>query len=449
MIFEVDKKVDPAKLSNPYLYRTVKSYVPKAIALLAESASSNSNSRLIEQDFLLATLGCNNSLDQLPEYSACVTALLADPKIKSQLWTMIGTNYLRRRSANVLTLMNRLAHLGVPRGTYTFDPEHFDREYQTFERAFYDDDLVYDVVAPLHNLRIPGPVRLSDEFEISPLTEDDDASAARLRTTDPTSELGYWGYQCAIRSTFRLRKIVGSDVEINEADAAAERKRLQETTFRIDEVINALRLYGAQTVYYPAITFRTSEWLFADERVFRTRMQAAVPVVYEQDEDWLRDFSRFWQLLQSDRVRNRPTLGLAIRRFGYALERAFAEDRLIDLIIACESLFLSDSRVRGRNLSDPLAQRVAQLLGDTAAIRTTISYNIKQAYQLRNAVVHGSAHTIQIIDEHDDPIGQDQFLGIIQNYTHTALRLMIERAASVDVTEPLFDKRKLSFNRDA
>ena len=166
-------------------------------------------------------------------------------------------------------------------------------------------------------------------------------------------------------------------------------------------------------------------------------------------DEWLRDFSRFWQLLQSDRVRNRPTLGLAIRRFGYALERAFAEDRLIDLIIACESLFLSDSRLRGRNLSDPLAQRVAQLLGDTAAIRTTISYNIKQAYKLRNAVVHGSSRTIQITDEHRKPIGREQLLEIIQDYTGRALRLMIERPASVDVTEPLFDKRKLSFNRDA
>jgi hypothetical protein len=87
------------------------------------------------------------------------------------------------------------------------------------------------------------------------------------------------------------------------SDAAADRKRFEETSARVNELVNALRLYGANTVYYPTIIFRTPEWLFSDERVFPTRMLAHVPLVYEQIK--------------------LKALGRAIRRFGYALERPF------------------------------------------------------------------------------------------------------------------------------
>lgn len=204
-----------------------------------------------------------------------------------------------------------------------------------------------------------------------------------------------------------------------------------------NDLVNALRLYGADTVYYSDIIFRTPEWLFSDERVFRTRMHAHVPLVCEQDETWLLEFSKFWLLLQNDRITKRKALIQAIRRFGYALERPINEDRLVDFIIACESLFLSDSPAKG-NLSKTLSARVAYLLSSNSAEGTKIFHTIKQAYKFRNNVVHGSSQTIRLKDEHGDPIELEQFLGIIQTYTHRALRLMIERAAKVDLTEPLF-----------
>jgi hypothetical protein len=430
--------VELEKLYNPHLYGAIKSYIPKAIELIQQVASGeNGSSELTEENFLIARLSSAEELAALPEYSACVTALLADPKVKSQLWTMVGSNGLRRRSADVSALMSRLIHLGLPRRTYTFNQEYFDAAYQTFEQAFYDEYLVYDVIAPLHNILITGSVRLSDEFEISPLT-DDDLDPAGLANTIPISEFHVWGNPSAIRSTFRIRKIVGDDIEINLSGDAADRKRFEETTARVDEVVNAVRLYGAETVYYSAIIFRTPEWLFSDERVFHTRMLAHVPLVYELDEAWLLDFSKFWQLLQTDRIRERNALVQAIRRFGYALERPFNEDRLVDFVITCESLFLSDSPAQG-NLSNTLAQRVAYLLSNNTADRTNVFRNIKQAYKLRNAVVHASLRTIRIKDEQGNPFELEQFLGIIQAYTHRALRLMIERAASVDLKEPLFD----------
>jgi len=156
----------------------------------------------------------------------------------------------------------------------------------------------------------------------------------------------------------------------------------------------------------------------------------------------LLEFSKFWQLLQSDRIRKRKALAQAITRFGYALERPFNEDRPVDFTIACESWFLSDSPTQ-RNLSNTLAQRVAYLLSNNGAGPSTVFHNIKQAYKFRNGVVHATSRTIRIKDEQGNPIELEQFLGTFQAYTHRALRLMIERAASVDLNEPLFDWNSL------
>ena len=196
------------KVYNQHLYRTIKAYIPKAIEVIVKVASGeNGKSGLTDENFLVARLSCAHELARLPEYSDCVNALLADPTINSQLWTMVGCNGLRTRSSDVSALMSRLVHLGLPRGTYKFKPEYFDAAYQTFEQAFYDEYLNYDVIAPLHNILITGSVRLSDEFEISPLT--DDLDPARFANTNQISEFHCWGDPCAIRCTFRIRKIVG------------------------------------------------------------------------------------------------------------------------------------------------------------------------------------------------------------------------------------------------
>lgn len=44
----------------------------------------------------------------------------------------------------------------------------------------------------------------------------------------------------------------------------------------------------------------------------------------------------------SEGIEKRKFLDVAIRRFGYAHERPRLEDKIIDLIIGAEALFLSD-----------------------------------------------------------------------------------------------------------
>jgi hypothetical protein len=79
--------------------------------------------------------------------------------------------------------------------------------------------------------------------------------------------------------------------------------------------------------------------------------------------------------------------GLALRRLWQSAAREYIEDRILDLIIAAENLFLADSN---DELSYKLAVRCAYYLAPTdAAERHRIYDLIKAAYGQRGKVAHG------------------------------------------------------------
>jgi hypothetical protein len=117
------------------------------------------------------------------------------------------------------------------------------------------------------------------------------------------------------------------------------------------------------------------------------------------------------------------------------------KDHLVDFMIAAESLFLNDiedKKYQGE-LQHRLSMRCACLLGSDVSSRSTVREYMRQAYNIRRSVVHGSMKTIKLRDKNRNPIPLEQFLGTIQMYVHRVIRLMIDQAASVRQNEPLFD----------
>ncbi len=81
-------------------------------------------------------------------------------------------------------------------------------------------------------------------------------------------------------------------------------------------------------------------------------------------------------------------LDVAIRRFTSAIGEHHHEDKLIDLLIAAEALFLGDGEPE---LKHRFAERVALLLETEINARRSIYHLAKQAYDLRSKLVHGAA----------------------------------------------------------
>lgn len=434
---------------NEILHEAVNEYVRAAVDFVARrmlsqaAADTERGAQATAEAFFHARLSCGGELAELPEYRRCHEALLADHTIAYQLNVLVGEGSRLSRSRTVKQLMRDLLDLGVLSDDYQFDPEHFEREYALFEEAFYCDEILYDVVAPLENLLVGGSVRLSDDLEIGPLTLDDIDPFGTAKVRLDRFE-GRRGKPCAIRSKFRAPKVVRHDDEpdageaglagrgdyhakrLRNADELSSRQSRQNE--RIEEVVNALRLFGVETVFHVVIIYRASKW-FGHDSVFQNPVRGVTPLIYENDQRWLDAFKQFWQGLQSEEVKRIKFIGLAMRRLGYAHERHRLEDSIIDLLIAAESLFLSDSgsaSYRGE-LQYRLAQRAGFLLGNDSAGRLKIYRHMKEAYKLRSVVVHGG-NPGRLKLEGDGAESLREFVETTKVYVRLALRKIIDLA---------------------
>jgi hypothetical protein len=214
---------------------------------------------------------------------------------------------------------------------------------------------------------------------------------------------------------------------------------------RIEEVINALRIFGAESVFHVGIIHRASKW-FGSDTVFPNPVQTAVRFTTKTEEGWLSSFGQFWDGLQSERVRGRKFLGLAMRRIGYAHERHRIEDKLIDLLIAAEALFLSDagSETYRGELQYRLAQRAAFFLGDDPHTREKIYQHMKDAYKLRSQVVHGGK--IRPIKKEDGGlVDMQEFVETTRMYLRDALHKMINLGMQGEPSAQLINWDELIF----
>lgn len=94
--------------------------------------------------------------------------------------------------------------------------------------------------------------------------------------------------------------------------------------------------------------------------------------------------------IQSVDLSERKSLYLACKRFQRAYEDVDAEDRLIDLMIAFEALFLKGKKDGPKG--KPIAVACSNLLGKNEEERKKIKQTLAEAYLIRNSIVHGSEY---------------------------------------------------------
>jgi len=237
--------------------------------------------------------------------------------------------------------MSQFVDLGAPKGKFTFDEAHFEKEYADLEKAYYDSGIEYTAIAPLNGFMASGPFQLSDNIEIVQL-EDETAETRSRSAADSWHERVH-----AISIKYSLPKAIGQDHEFTPDHWTDDDEIRTAVHQQIAEVVTALRLQGIESVYVPGVLHKTSKWSFGQSLPFPGQFVPEIKFSMSVEFDWLQKFTEFWKTLQQDSVRKRKFLLTAIRRFGYAHERYRSEDKIIDLLIAAEALFLSDSTYTG------------------------------------------------------------------------------------------------------
>jgi len=116
---------------------------------------------------------------------------------------------------------------------------------------------------------------------------------------------------------------------------------------------------------------------------------------------------------------NTPYLRIAFSRFSRYFSNRHREDKLIDLCIAFEALFLKgEYKQRIHSMGVLIGKLCSELIGDTKDDKKKISSIIQTCYQLRNKVVHGAA-----IKEDEITNALPQF----ENYFRQSIKQIISR----------------------
>ena len=109
---------------------------------------------------------------------------------------------------------------------------------------------------------------------------------------------------------------------------------------------------------------------------------------FELSEGEIPHFLELWRLLEQEAAR----FSFSIHRFNLAFDRGLLADRIVDLIIAAEALFLSDldDKYRGE-LRFRFALRAAKFIEHPSYGEQDIFRIMRQAYDARSAIVHGGS----------------------------------------------------------
>ncbi len=100
-----------------------------------------------------------------------------------------------------------------------------------------------------------------------------------------------------------------------------------------------------------------------------------------------------WSDLTARTLDKRAMLVMALRRFNMAFERQQLDDRIVDLMIAAESLFLHDVGAPGERgeLRFRLALRAAKFVESPQYAPRQVFNLMRKAYDVRSQVVHGGS----------------------------------------------------------
>jgi len=193
------------------------------------------------------------------------------------------------------------------------------------------------------------------------------------------------------------------------------------------DIETCLRLFKEGAVYIPRIYSKSSEW-------GPTRGYGCSSVNF-QDLDGMKyqikmgeghQIETFWNEVKDIISEPPKILQIALKRFNDSYNKNKKEDKLIDYMVALESLLLREDS----ELTYKMAMRGAYLLGRNFHERRELFETIKKAYSLRSKIVHGNTlkDSVKVLNEE---YSLDDFLARVEDITRRTIVKFCEKFVSV------------------
>ncbi len=294
----------------------------------------------------------------------------------------------------------------VEQGFSLTDVEGTSDRITNLIKEFNARHITRTTVWPVLGMCVRQPIHLDEEQCFRPLTEQEKLSALNLKIIDVgdketvlyPSQTDWYGFVLSERfdKSFCIEKTPGDYMEKYK-----RRKKCLEMFLSVAPVVgDFVAIHGGGDAPVPRISscgtlFSPRGILSADETGclpghggVKFRLPNYGPTL--TDEQSAR-FINVWKLVSGAGPNNNKTakaLRNAIRRLFYAENRTLPEDRLVDLMIAAESIYTKGNS-RGE-LSFQLSQNAALWHDGTDMERRAAFKEMRDAYKLRSDIVHGA-----------------------------------------------------------
>lgn len=202
-----------------------------------------------------------------------------------------------------------------------------------------------------------------------------------------------------LQAGFGSQHIVG-EFAIEARENAGRRSTIEQgARYKFSRVVTALRLVHPRPVslgdfvaYQPSVRGSTRDLFVAWYPDLPGKGWSgflALPNPYELSEGTAVQLKEMYRGLLVDLGGSSK---VALRRFDLAYQRQLTEDKLIDYWVGLEALF-SDGQ---GDITYKLAMRIAHFIEESADDRGDLFRDLKKAYSLRSAVVHGGGTSAKI-----------------------------------------------------
>lgn len=389
-----------------------------------------------------------DSIIELDSFKAAEAQFLTDAIWGSQVNKLIG-NIMGRRRLELHQLL-----LGIPAYTLRksdsveFSERYFNEQVGKFESFFMTQIFEHKRITPVYGLSITTNFMLTETISIEPLTNEDVIEFLDLGLISSqfsSSSFGDFIHQVprtAIISRFSLPKVVGEDNL--DADVMTT---LNDTTNSIylneTKVIDLLTL-----ILNVAVTPAASIMKCVDSMIGTRQLQAynainawTLPKV-ALEENAQNMLLTLWPMLGENSPKSRHFLTIAVRRYSLAISRQALDDKLIDLMICAEALFL---RTDQNELSFQLAYKAALLLGENSEHKKEIFEFMKSTYNIRSKVVHGAKSFTQ---NQKDSQHLSETTTKLAELLRNALLKMLNLALNPQASKELVDWKELMFSEE-
>jgi hypothetical protein len=397
----------------------------------------------IEQQCAIRMLG-ELRADGMAELEELERALAADPIIGARLDQDVSSSGAGGQTWQAPSLVQVLVDRVIDRaGGFELDPSLRDALTSQWAETLRRTSDRMMVIVALHEFRAEAPpVALAARQEIDVLSDDEVAAALALGAgrVGLSIDERMVSTTLGIRSFFESRLYVGG-VPPTESDQ--EMAVRQQARKRAERVLLALRLFKPGRVSSSGTFECVISWgeeVSPASGSFGSSFgwHAGDPYVLEAKDD--EAFRDLWAALE--KVHGRREVAGALRRFSFAADRALPDDKIVDLLIAAESLFFSDIGPSDRGeYRFRLSTRVALLLGETRDDRMQIAKFMRHAYDARSGIVHGGdpgEKNLRALN--GDVVSATECASVLEELLRDALQVAISRLAGGEKFPPNWEE---------